>query len=498
MKAGVCGCSLDARAPGVDERGKDTMAAIIPRSGGMIALAVWVVIMIPAMATPAHGEDRALLIGVGRYEKLDETLSGVSLDIQMMTEFALLLGFKKNAIKVLEHEGASTRQVFSAIDNWLIKGVGPQDRVLFYFSGHGSQIPDDGKDENDAFDEVLLLYDAAIKQQARHPTLTGVLVDDDFNTMLARMTSRNILVILDACHSGSATRSLRLNPRSFSVNEAQVKYFSYSPYIEAAGGRGRFDVMETHHPGAADDNYVALTACRDDEKTVATAQGSIFTLGLRQVVRSAAAAGAHITPKELTRQATQFIREQIRSDSIRFHPQIAGNSDLQKRPLQLVSLGEDSGFVRQEMETLVKKSTARVWISLNKSCFVIGDALEISLWIPEAGYLNIVSVDAHDEGTILFPNQFHPSSHVNRGRITIPGAHTNYALMADGMAGPRQITAFLTRSPLNTYANGFRTPADVLARLSPNSSRALVLRQQQEGLAAGSIKTHIREEGQCR
>ena len=474
------------------------MATRIPQTGGIISLVVWVVIMIPAMATRAQGEDRALLVGVGRYENLDEKLSGVSLDLQMMTEFARILGFEKDAIKVLEHERASTQQVVSTVENWLIDGVNSDDRVLFYFSGHGSQIPDDSKDETDAFDEVLLLYDAAVKQQERHPTLTGVLVDDDFNAMLARMNSRNILVIIDACHSGSATRSLRLNPRSFSLNEAQVKFFSYSPYIEAAGSRGHFGVMEPHTPGTAEDNYVALTACRDDEKTVATAQGSIFTLGLRQAVRSAAAAGVQITPEELKRRATQFIREQIPSDSIRFNPQIAGNANLQKRPLSLVSLGEGNGFVRQEMDTLVKKSNETVWIRLNKSCFEIGDPLEISLWIPEAGYLNIVSIGSDDQGTVLFPNQYHPGSRVTRGRLTIPGGHKNYALMAEGKTGPRQITAFVTQSPLNTYADGFRTPTDVLAALSPHSARSLALRQKQEGLAAGSITTHIREEGQCR
>ena len=474
------------------------MAISIPQKGGLISFLVGLVIMVMAVTTRAQAEDRALLVGVGRYAHLDERLGGVGLDIRMMTEFARILGFDSSAIKVLEHENASTQEVFAAVENWLIEGVGPQDRVLFYFSGHGSQIPDDSQDEDDAFDEVLLLYDAAIAQEGPNPTLTGVLVDDDFNALLARMTSRNIFVILDACHSGSATRSLRLNPRAFAVDEAQVKFFSYSPHLEAAGGRGRFDVIDPPKSETADPNYVVLTACRDDEKTVATAQGSIFTLGLRQVVRSAAMSGNAITPAELKQQATRFIREQIRSDTLRFHPQLAGNADLQKRPLQLVSLKAGNGFVGQEMETLVQKSNQTVWIKLNKRCFETGDALEISLWIPEPGYLNIISINALDQGTILFPNQYHPRSAVDRGRLTIPGDHRHYALMADGHTGAHQITAFLTRSPLNTYASGFRTPRDVLARLSPHGARSLVLRQKQEGLAAGRITTQVRKEGQCR
>ena len=265
--------------------------------GGLLSFLLWLLLMYLSMFSDARGEDRALLIGVGRYAQFDEKLNGVSLDIQMMTEFARLLGFKSPAIKVLEHEYASTANVYSAVENWLIKGVGPEDRVFFYFSGHGSQIPDGNNDEKDQFDEVLLLYDAALREEGRRQTLTGVLPDDDFNSMLAKMQSRNILVILDACHSGSATRSLRLDSRSLAVSEAQVKFFPYSPVISAAGGQGSFDVMEPQASAEVSSRYVALTACRDDEKTIATAQGSIFTLGLRQAVRAAAVAGIKPTPE---------------------------------------------------------------------------------------------------------------------------------------------------------------------------------------------------------
>ena len=294
----------------------------------VISYLLWLLLMLLAMASGAWGEDRVLLIGVGRYAQFDEKLNGVSLDIDMMRELAQLLGFKSQAIKVLEHENASTDKVYSAVENWLIKGVGPEDRVLFYFSGHGSQIPDENNDEKDQFDEVLLLYDVAIKAQSRPQTLTGVLVDDDLNTMLARIQSRNILVILDACHSGSATRSLRLNPRSISVNDAQVKFFSYSPYVQTGSGQDSFDVLDRKTSAEISRRYVAIAACRDDEKTISTSQGSIFTLGLRQVIRSAAMAGINITPEELQRRTTTFIREEIQSDAIAFHPQITGSKNL--------------------------------------------------------------------------------------------------------------------------------------------------------------------------
>ena len=465
---------------------------------GLLSFLLWLLLMSIIMVSAARGEDRALLVGVGRYAQFDEKLNGVGLDIGMMREFVHLMGFKRHEIKVLEHEQASAAKLYDAIDNWLIDGAGPDDRVLFYFSGHGSQIPDENNDENDQFDEVLLLYDTVLTEKHGQQTLTGVLLDDHLNHMLARMKSRNILVILDACHSGSATKRMKLSSRSFQADQAKVKYFYYSPSLEAAGGSGSFDLMKPRAIPGDEGHYVAITACRDNEKTVATAQGSIFTLGLRQTIRSAAAAGASITPEELQLGTTKFIREQIRSDVAVFHPQIAGNSHLRKRPLKLVPAVTGNGFVRQKLETLVHKSTETVWIKLNKACFEPGEALEISVWIPEPGFLNIMHITADDQATVLFPNQYHPHNAVGRGKLTLPTRRMDFEMVAQGPSGPNLITAFLTRSPINGYQDGFKTAKGVLAELSPNSTRSLVMRRGSGWLAAGKVAAEIRGRGLCR
>ena len=468
------------------------------RSHGLVSFLLWLLLMSIIMVSAARGEDRALLIGVGRYAQFEEKLNGVSLDIGMMREFVHLMGFKSHEIKVLEHEHASAANVYNAIENWLINGVRADDRVLFYFSGHGSQIPDENDDEDDQFDEVLLLYDTVLAEKRGQQTLNGVLLDDHLNHMLARMKSRNILVILDACHSGSATKRMQLSSRSFQTGQAKVKYFYYSPLLEAAGGSGSFDLMKPRAIPGSESHYVAITACRDDEKTVATAQGSIFTLGLRQTVRSAAAAGASITPEELQLGTTKFIREQIRSDVAVFHPQIAGNLLLRKRPLKLVSAGGGNGFVRQKLETLVLKSNETVWIKLNKACFEPGEAMEISVWIPEPGFLNLMHIAADDQATVLFPNQYHPQNAVGRGKISLPTRRMDFEMVAEGPSGPNLIIAFITRLPINGYQDGFKTAKGVLAELSPNSTRSLVMRQGSGWLAAGKTAADIKGSGQCR
>jgi uncharacterized caspase-like protein len=330
------------------------------QKSGFWSYLIWLCLMSIALVSAARGEDRALLIGVGRYAHFEDRLNGVSFDLEMMRETAQLMGFPQGRIKVLEHEQATTKNVYGTFEYWLNDGLAPEDRVLIYFSGHGSQVPDENNDERDRFDEVLLLYDTSLSMKNGRQSLNGVLHDDRFNRMLTRIKSRNILVILDACHSGSATRSLRPVPRTNSPHDAQVKYFYYSPMLETAAADGRFDLPE---PGIQPDGtgrYVAITACREDEKTVATSRGSIFTLGLHQVVRTAAATGKSLTPQELQLQTTAFIKEQLRSEVAAIHPQLSGHKSLHNRPFELVALSDGNGTRRPNLAYLAEKTIDRL------------------------------------------------------------------------------------------------------------------------------------------
>lgn len=86
----------------------------------------------------------------------------------------------------------------------LIERSAPGDRVVVYYTGHGSQAPDDGRDEPDGLDELLVPYGATTAPE-------GYLRDDELGRVLDHLAARlgpdgHLLVVLDACHSGSATR----------------------------------------------------------------------------------------------------------------------------------------------------------------------------------------------------------------------------------------------------------------------------------------------------
>jgi hypothetical protein len=98
----------------------------------------------------------------------------------------------------------------------------------------------------------------------------------------------------------------------------------------------------------------------------------------------------------------------------------------------------------------------------------------------------------------LFPNKFFPQNAVKRGKITLPGGGMDFEMIAEGPDGPNLIAVFLTRSEINGYRSGFRNARDVLAELSPNSTRSLILRQEEGWLASGRVAAEVRGIGQCR
>jgi hypothetical protein len=76
--------------------------------------------------------------------------------------------------------------------------------IVFHFSGHGSQIKDqDGDEKDDGKDETILPYDT--RDAANRVT---DITDDELNDLLVELTqyTANVVMILDSCHSGTASR----------------------------------------------------------------------------------------------------------------------------------------------------------------------------------------------------------------------------------------------------------------------------------------------------
>ena len=85
------------------------------------------------------------------------------------------------------------------MDEWLVAGTAPGDRVYLYFSGHGLQVKDTSGDEEDGMDEAISTYDI----KAGEDDWTNVILDDDLEAVLEKLKGRAVTLVIDACHSGT-------------------------------------------------------------------------------------------------------------------------------------------------------------------------------------------------------------------------------------------------------------------------------------------------------
>jgi hypothetical protein len=171
------------------------------------AAALWCLASLATQAPAAKAEDRALVIGIGTYENLPEDmfLHGPKNDVKAIE--ALLTGtlrFKPEAVRVLTDEKATRQAMLSSMDEWLVAGTAPGDRVYLYFSGHGLQVKDVSGDEEDGMDEAISTYDI----KAGDDDWTNVILDDDLEAVLEKLKGRAVTLVIDACHSGTISRSL--------------------------------------------------------------------------------------------------------------------------------------------------------------------------------------------------------------------------------------------------------------------------------------------------
>ena len=167
-------------------------------------------LVIPSLS---QGAKRALLVGINDYKYLPAKVSGKGTfsdlrgslnDVSMMKEVLISkYGFSSHEIRVLTEKDASRKKIEETFNTWLVSGSKAGDLVLFFFSGHGSHVPDSSGDELDFWDEVLCPYDATIFGGK------NIIIDDELGSWLRRLKGRDVVVIIDSCHSGTMTRSIK-------------------------------------------------------------------------------------------------------------------------------------------------------------------------------------------------------------------------------------------------------------------------------------------------
>lgn len=213
----------------------------------------------------ANPKRRALLVGINDYPGSGSDLPSCLADVDAMA--AVLqdqYGFTVSTLR----DGAATLDAVAAALDQLCSDVQPDDRICFFYSGHGTTTS-----RRDSIEECLFLADA------------GLLPGDDFVAKFANVPAGTSLVVLDACFSGGMQKFAPIKCTELIVPEmrkAIAAKTSYRPFGRATKRPSwkRLDDEE----GDELLNAVLLAACLEGETAMASTPQTVglsaFTFAL--------------------------------------------------------------------------------------------------------------------------------------------------------------------------------------------------------------------------
>ncbi len=184
------------------------------------------------LSLPVHAEQHALLIGVWNYENPNLQLDAPPNDLRLMQEVLAAHGVSDDQTHILANpKKFQIQRKFQELSRHLK----PSDSLLFYFSGHGTQIidklgtfpGDEAKGRYpDRNDEALLPVDANLASPETY------LLDDELNILLQELPTREIACIIDTCYSGDILREIRLGrPKGTPVTDAPSTELRQTPIV---------------------------------------------------------------------------------------------------------------------------------------------------------------------------------------------------------------------------------------------------------------------------
>lgn len=152
---------------------------------------------------------RALVIGLGRQEDKAWGKINGDKDVPFVEEMLRNAKFKVGNIRKLVNQQATKAAIVDAFGKLAAQSK-RGDVVYVHFSGHGQQMKDVHNDEKDGLDECWIPYDAYLKPCGKDRGEKH-LTDDEVNRYLNAIRDKvgdtgKMLVVIDACHSGGATR----------------------------------------------------------------------------------------------------------------------------------------------------------------------------------------------------------------------------------------------------------------------------------------------------
>ena len=189
-------------------------------------------------------------------------LEGPGRDVALMLRVLREAGFEETRITVLTDRpeqiadptgialASPTRDGILGEFSRLARLVAPDDNVLLYLAGHGTQTPVTGpsaqEDEPDGLDEVFLPADAGVQATSTGTEITNAIRDNEFGVLIDQMIAAgaHVWLIADTCHAGTLRRdwgTSALTPRMAAFDPRRTTVADQAAVLaEPHGVTGKF------------------------------------------------------------------------------------------------------------------------------------------------------------------------------------------------------------------------------------------------------------------
>jgi hypothetical protein len=145
------------------------------------------------------------------------------------------------------------------------------DRVIIFFSGHGSYVRDDNGDETDRLDDVLVMSDV---KKIKKPKRKHVVTDDRLVQLVNKLETRRIITFIDACYAGG----MYMGPKHKAI-AARKKFFARGELgtFPRLLFLGRKPIHRKNAGGFTQIRGVVFAAAQEHQKAWEDEKGGVFT-----------------------------------------------------------------------------------------------------------------------------------------------------------------------------------------------------------------------------
>jgi len=148
----------------------------------------------------AQAKTYAMVIGINQYD-YEQVLDGAVNDANDIYN-----ALRQNGIGNIRifRDKAATKQAIQARWDEMVRLSKPQDTLIVTYSGHGVRRTDHSGDEADGLDEAMALTSYKGDSTKRN----SFILDDEWNAWFSKAAGRQIIFVVDACHSGTLDRGM--------------------------------------------------------------------------------------------------------------------------------------------------------------------------------------------------------------------------------------------------------------------------------------------------